>query len=852
MQGKKTKTVKRVAVLFSDIVGSSSYFKKFGDAAGFEMIKNHNSLLSPIINEHEGIIVKTLGDSIMARFSNTLEATKCAIRMQKRLADYNNSLPSEHQILIRIGINYGKGIVDKNDIFGDAVNIASKITQLAGANQIMLSEEVYEHIKDEDHVYFSLAGRVEYPQSSKATNVFSLSWDDDVDFSPCLRSVLLIRPLYGHGDISEAIYQKTGKHPEKSSSSEDLMYYVFKSAKEAILVGKEVSDESDSNVKMIIHSSTDINDSEGAWQALDIDWEVIQPGVIYICNTTHKLLQKTSLHKELTLLPSAIDHIFRLQWVGSKEGSEDLFKYHEMFVAGANNRCFYCGSRRHHISQCPSKHISIKSNNLDRLGYLSFRKINVAASKGFDGILNHVQDYLTGELQVDRDPGAILLFAFFELTREFQLPFLRQVWGSESGTWKGIYKSSPQVDTAGVLLLGEDCIRVAKLQQAESMISAYLEQHPDDYKSYTAEAFLNIERGDFTRASQYLRQALKKYRTDLQWIYINLLLARLYGINGKYDEAASHIRDALRIDPYCFEAQYQNAVLLIKMGYISQGKEILRGVIKEDRIFIPKCLIDPELANARKAIDSLLMKTLNEAKDEAISTSGQAREHLELARNWFDDGSSKLKECEGMYKRIKDHISSESFFGYMDASNLSERLVSQIRKDIRQHQRDIELNLWEFKKKLDFFQSFYASYPLKHMYHNFGHLLVRNAKRCQRGLSLVNHDTPAEYREAGSLQKDIGHDLRIMEHLKRRMEFMRRSIYAIRSFLKRMAVFEGITLVTAFILYPLAYFYATNIFLGKQVFQTSDIAIYQRAIVYLGSFLSFLAAVCLSRVRLRK
>ncbi len=841
MQEKRTEILEEVAILFSDILGSSSYFNNFGDAAGVDMVENYNSLLSPIINEHEGHIIKTLGDSIMARFSNPLEATKCAIRMQKKIAYYNNSRPSEHHIHMRIGINYGKGIMEENDIFGDLVNIASKITQIAQANQIMLSEEVYEHIKDQDYMYFNLAGSVEYTQSPKAINVFLLTWDDDFDFSPCGQTHLLVKPLYGYGEILEAVYRKTSKHPEKSRSSEDFLYYIFESTEEGLLIAKEVSDEFESNAKVVVCSSTDIDGGESAWQAPNIDWEMIQPGVIYICNTTNKLLQHTSLTKELTLIPSAINGVFRLQWA-SEEESEDLFKYHEIFVAGPNNRCFYCGSRGHHISKCPSKNIGIKSNNLNRLGYLSFGKINEAASRGFDAILNHMDEYLTGELQPDNDPGATILFAFFELTREFQLPFLRQVWSSKGDSWAGI-RYSPQIETAGSLLLGEDCIRVSKLQEAESMILAYMRQNPEDYRPYTANAFLNIEREDFARALQCLHQALGKSETDLEVIYIDLLLARVYEITREYEQATSYVKDALRIDPYCPEARYQNAVLHIKMGYISQGEEIIRELIREDRVFISKSLIDPELANGRGTINRFLAKVFKEAKDETVTICAQALEHMELARDWLDDDNSKIEESEGMYSRIKECISSESFFGYMDASDLSKKLVLQIKRDIRQNQRDIESSLLGARRRLGLFHEFYAGYPYKHMYQDFGRLLVENIKRCKLALSLINQDALEKYREARASQKDVSNDLRVMEELKGRMEFVRRAVFAIRSFSKRMAVFESLTLIVAFILLPLVHFYLTDVSPGREIFQTNDIAVYQRPIFYIGSLVSFVEAI---------
>ena len=96
-----------MAVLFTDVVGSSSYFKSQGNLAGREMLQLHQDLASAPIAEHSGIIVKTLGDSVLAYFFDPEEAMKSAVKIQQKFWLNNKGKDHENQIHVRIGIHFG-------------------------------------------------------------------------------------------------------------------------------------------------------------------------------------------------------------------------------------------------------------------------------------------------------------------------------------------------------------------------------------------------------------------------------------------------------------------------------------------------------------------------------------------------------------------------------------------------------------------------------------------------------------------------------------------------------------------------------------------------------------------------
>ncbi len=127
------------AVLFTDIVGSTAYFEQRGDTAGLAMIERHNRLLFPIIAEHRGRLIKTIGDAIMAAFTAPADAVRAAVAMQRRLQQHNAEQPQADHIRVRIGIHYGPVLERDDDLFGDTVNAAARIEALAAGGQVLIA-----------------------------------------------------------------------------------------------------------------------------------------------------------------------------------------------------------------------------------------------------------------------------------------------------------------------------------------------------------------------------------------------------------------------------------------------------------------------------------------------------------------------------------------------------------------------------------------------------------------------------------------------------------------------------------------------------------------------------------------
>jgi class 3 adenylate cyclase/TolB-like protein len=169
---------KKITIMFTDLKDSTVYFEKHGDMSGRMLIEKHNSILFPIIESYGGVIIKTIGDAIMAKFDFALNASKASIEMQRALKEYNET--ARDRIRIRIGIHTGKAIVEENDVFGDAVNLAARIEAGTEAEFITISSSTLNEIAAYKNIKVAPLGVVKYKGKEEEIETFSILWDSSI------------------------------------------------------------------------------------------------------------------------------------------------------------------------------------------------------------------------------------------------------------------------------------------------------------------------------------------------------------------------------------------------------------------------------------------------------------------------------------------------------------------------------------------------------------------------------------------------------------------------------------------------------------------------------------------------
>jgi class 3 adenylate cyclase len=169
---------RKVTVMFTDIKGSTSYFEKHGDIAGLMMVHECNKLLEEAVNKHGGRVIKTIGDAIMATFDSAKEGVLASVEMQKSLAGFNAPKPEQDWVTIRIGINVGTGIVKKNDVFGDVVNVASRVESVAQPEQIVISDCVQQEISTDAQFKLKHLGRFALKGKEEQRDLYEVIWQE--------------------------------------------------------------------------------------------------------------------------------------------------------------------------------------------------------------------------------------------------------------------------------------------------------------------------------------------------------------------------------------------------------------------------------------------------------------------------------------------------------------------------------------------------------------------------------------------------------------------------------------------------------------------------------------------------
>ena len=138
------------AVMFTDLAGFSRNVAAFGIIHFLQVIYESQRILVPCIDQHDGILLKMEGDSMLVIFRNVTKALECAIAMQKTLKAYNAGRPETEQILLCVGLGYGRVLrIGDQDVFGSEVNAASKLGEdTAQAWDILVTGSVKKAAED--------------------------------------------------------------------------------------------------------------------------------------------------------------------------------------------------------------------------------------------------------------------------------------------------------------------------------------------------------------------------------------------------------------------------------------------------------------------------------------------------------------------------------------------------------------------------------------------------------------------------------------------------------------------------------------------------------------------------------
>ncbi|MBZ0193130.1 MAG: adenylate/guanylate cyclase domain-containing protein [Candidatus Kuenenia stuttgartiensis] len=174
----KEKFTKRMTVMFTDLKGSTAIADAEGDIASRTIMKQHNDVLFPIIKKHDGILVKTMGDGTLSYFEDAQKALRAAVEAQIGFDRYNIEKKPKTLLLVTMGLHTGDGVVEENDIFGDVVNVASRIESASNPGEIYLSEDTYNSLTNKSEIYIRFIKSTTLKGKKGEFRLYKAFWDE--------------------------------------------------------------------------------------------------------------------------------------------------------------------------------------------------------------------------------------------------------------------------------------------------------------------------------------------------------------------------------------------------------------------------------------------------------------------------------------------------------------------------------------------------------------------------------------------------------------------------------------------------------------------------------------------------
>jgi class 3 adenylate cyclase/TolB-like protein/Flp pilus assembly protein TadD len=170
------RTQKISAIMFTDIAGFSQKLSE-DEVRAFDLLKTHDALIRVLTAKFDGKVIKSLGDSFMVEFPNSVNAVKCAVEIQKRFWNFNRGKTESDTIRVRIGIHLSETSAQQGNVLGIDTSVVSRIEAITEPNRICISLEAYEHIKSALPLKVFKVGLIELKDLSRQIEVYEVLID---------------------------------------------------------------------------------------------------------------------------------------------------------------------------------------------------------------------------------------------------------------------------------------------------------------------------------------------------------------------------------------------------------------------------------------------------------------------------------------------------------------------------------------------------------------------------------------------------------------------------------------------------------------------------------------------------
>ena len=168
-----------IAIMFADISGSTRLFEVLGDATARVTVSDTLELLTKVVHQHSGIVIKTIGDEIMCTFPTADDSANAAIEMQETLEDANEMKDEGPEVKIRVGMHFGPALLEGGDVFGDAVNVAARMAAQAKGGQIITTKSTVDLLEPLMRASTRFVDRAPIKGKKEDIEIFEIIWQEE-------------------------------------------------------------------------------------------------------------------------------------------------------------------------------------------------------------------------------------------------------------------------------------------------------------------------------------------------------------------------------------------------------------------------------------------------------------------------------------------------------------------------------------------------------------------------------------------------------------------------------------------------------------------------------------------------
>ena len=228
-------------IFVSDVVG---YSKMMGnnEEKTLEILGERREVIDSAITDYNGIIFGSAGDSVIAEFGSPVKAAECAVQIQGKMKTMNENVPEDQQMIFRIGINIGDVMVSKDNLFGDAVNVAARLESAAQPSGICVSKTVFDLINQKIRVSFKNAGKLELKNIVEPIQAyFVIQSKGGARFNQYEDTPQIKVEKAEHGSLAVMLFKNLSKDEDQAyfceGFSEDLITVLSKYSKLLVVSG---------------------------------------------------------------------------------------------------------------------------------------------------------------------------------------------------------------------------------------------------------------------------------------------------------------------------------------------------------------------------------------------------------------------------------------------------------------------------------------------------------------------------------------------------------------------------------------------------------------------------------------